>query len=594
MRNSHQKQGVGIGYVPILFFFCVLFLTADLLCEEDIRKLSPDPFHPSVHHDAIREEIEEINTELSKHLCEIEKKIEKTTAAIITADDPRKRETLLFLLRHLEDERLRLSTQALEKIADLRVRDIEMRIAESVETPPPVSSPSPIGGIMLAANDVFDLFGLETEFGGYLKIRLNTDIIRDNKYEDLFEAHPAIYVKLKHPISDGLSFFISARARYDFFTGGSTHYDHRIELDEAYFDISFNAFDLRVGNQIITWGKTDMVNPTDNINALDITRFITGEVDERKLPTFAVTFDYYAKNTIFELVWVPFFQEHRYQLEGTDWAFFRAGVFGEYGGGMFPWADIFDDSSLSIINAVSSDVTSPITPANSPENSQGGIRISSKYRGWDFSLSYLNVFEKYPTLRISEDLRNAIETDTVQAYIEGLALDELSGLFSSRYHRYHMVGFDFATTWEKYGMRGEMAVFFDRYTYTDELEAIKRPFIQYVIGVDRTFGDNFYVNLQFIQKIIFNYDHEIIEDEIQNSFTLYTYDKFFNEKLIPEVRLYYNINDGDFFLTPKITYKYTDTLEFALGVNILEGDPYTIFGYYTDNDQVFFEVKYYF
>jgi hypothetical protein len=123
---------------------------------------------------------------------------------------------------------------------------------------------------------------------------------------------------------------------------------------------------------------------------------------------------------------------------------------------------------------------------------------------------------------------------------------------------------------------------------------IKKDYIEYVIGVDRTFGDNLYVNLQFIQKIILDYKKEIIEDEIQNSATLYAYDKYFNEKLIPEVRLYYNINDGDFYVTPKLTYKYTDTLEFSLGLNILEGDPYTIFGYFTNNDQVFFEVKYYF
>ena len=70
--------------------------------------------------------------------------------------------------------------------------------------------------------------------------------------------------------------------------------------------------------------------------------------------------------------------------------------------------------------------------------------------------------------------------------------------------------------------------------------------------------------------------------------------KFFNDKLIPDVSMSYNITDGDFFITPKVTYKYTDTLEFTFGANIFNGDPYTIFGLFEQNDQFFLEIKYYF
>lgn len=600
MVLKDRRIGQRIFPVLLLFLFLFLFEPFGLYPQEsrleDIMKGEMDTFEPSVYHDEIRLEIEGVKEDLDKDLSRLNGEIEDIKFQIIKSDDPADREKLMSILSDLEKKLLSLVSSALEDIGDLRVKDAEMKIAESVESPPPApSTSSPLSDrILLASSGAFDLFGPETEIGGYLKARINADISKDNDYEDLFEVHPKAFIKLKHPISDRLSIFVSASASYDYYTGGYTHYNHEIELDEAYLDIFFDKFDLRIGNQIVTWGMTDIVNPTDNINPMDITKFITGEVDENKMPIFAAKLDYYYKNTTAEFVLIPFFEEHRYQLWDTDWAFYRPGILGEYAGGMFPWAGLLDEESMNLISSVSYEVTSPITPDESPENFQGGVRISSKIRGWDFSVSYLNTLDKYPTVYLSEDLRDAIENDTVESYIMGLTPQELSQILRLEYERYHVIGFDFATTYGKYGFRGEMGLFLNRFTYTDELVPIKKDYIEYVIGVDRTFGDNLYVNLQFIQKIILDYKKEIIEDEIQNSATLYAYDKFFNEKLIPEVRLYYNINDGDFYVTPKLTYKYTDTLEFSLGLNILEGDPYTIFGYFTNNDQAFFEVKYYF
>ena len=77
---------------------------------------------------------------------------------------------------------------------------------------------------------------------------------------------------------------------------------------------------------------------------------------------------------------------------------------------------------------------------------------------------------------------------------------------------------------------------------------------------------------------------------------IYAYKEFelFGRKIMPEVRAIYEINGDDFFIMPKVTYKWSDTLEFSLGLNIFEGDRDTIFGYFSDNDQAFFEVKYIF
>ena len=582
-----KKMRAGTQYLTVLCLFLASFPA--LLLGEEVAIFDTPSFNPIIHDEEIFLKIEEIKEGLASRLSEIDSDIETIRGEIVNSNDSRAREELMGELTSLEDERLTLVATALLEIGDLRVEDAEKNLMEFISSPPPrYMRPEHL----LASEETFDLFGPEVEFGGYLKIRTNVDISIDNEYEDLVEIHPRAFLELKYPINDKLLFFISAHGEFDYLTGGTTRYDYEVALDEAYLDIAFEKFDLRIGNQIITWGRTDAINPTDNINALDLTNAIIGDLDERKLPTFAIKLDYYTGVTIFEAVLIPFFQGNRFDLAGSDWAIFNSGVFSQVGGGFFPYAYLLDDASLMLFESRSLEYYTPDPPTFSPENTQGGVRISSKYRGWDFSLSYLYAFDKIPVVRLSENFTDAIRDNTVLDYLMNISIYDAESFISLDYERYHMVGFDFATTWGKYGFRGEMGIFFDKFTYTTELTARKHNYVHYVIGVDRTFPKDFYVNLQFMQKIIFDYHQEIIEDEIQNSIILYTYKNLMNDELIPEIRMLYNITDGDFFITPKITYKYSGNLEFSLGMNILEGDPLTTFGHYTNNDQVFFEVKY--
>jgi hypothetical protein len=587
-----EIRKTGMRWVPV-FFFIGLFLPVFAAAADDAPVEATDPFSSPVHYEESRARIEEIRADFEEVSADIDREIERITQGIIDAEDPAVREELLGRMADLERRRGDALSRALTAVGDVRVADTLEHVAETIAAPPPAYlAPDRL----LAATSVTDLFGPEVDLAGYLKMRVAGDISIDNKSENLFEAEPKAFFSLKYPVSDRLLVFISTYGKFDYATGGSTRYDHEIVLFEAYLDVFFDKVDLRVGNQIISWGRADVINPTDIINPLDLTNILTGDVAEKKVPSVAVKLDYYAGNTTFELVVVPFFQEYKYDLVGSDWAIFHYGLFSDFVGGAFPWSGLLDDESQKLINRAGIAFSSPNTPTDSPENIQGGIRISSKYRGWDFSVSYVNVYDRLPTVTVSDGLRNAILTNAVAPYLAGLTPAELASIASLDYHRYSMIGFDFATTWGSWGIRGEAGVFLDRYTYTDTLEASRNNYIFYVVGVDRLFKGDFYVNAQFIQKIIFDYGHDFIEDEFQNGVSLYAYKEFelFGRKIIPEVRAIYEINGDDFFIMPKVTYKWSDTLEFSLGLNIFEGDRDTIFGYFSDNDQAFFEVKYIF
>ncbi|MBN1881530.1 MAG: hypothetical protein JW885_05090 [Deltaproteobacteria bacterium] len=590
--NNAQRGAAGVSLAALLFFFfCAVFASPTLARDETIEPTA-DYLNPPIHHEDIRILVEDVRKYLLARLSSIDENIERVTAALILADDPVLRRELVDELEELTRLRSETIAVAVAEIGDLRVRDVERSVEKLATSPKPVI----IDRMNLSRiqSSLDDLFAPETEFGGYLKMRCNTDIVWDNPREDLFEMHPKAYVKLRHPVSDNLSFFVSAHGQYEVYTGGRTHYDYEVELDEAYLDVSFGSFDIRIGNQVFAWGRTDIINPTDNLNALNVTNFLTGDTEERRIPVFALKMDYYRENTVFELGLVPFYQDHEMALWGSDWALYRPGIVTEYSGGYLPYSEVIDDESMEVLDWVVRNYSSPNPPSYSLENLQGGVRISSKFKGWDFSVSYAYLFDKIPTIYFSDGLYNAIENGNIPGYIASLPIYELTESAYLEHKRLHVVGLDFATTWGAYGIRGEGALFLGAYTYTDVLRPTQKNYLRYVIGVDRIFGENLYVNLQLVQKIIFDYDGDLLEEEVQNMLTLSANKKFFNDTLIPEVTLSYNITDGDFYITPKVTYKYTDTLEFTLGANIYNGDPYTIFGLFEHNDQFFLEIKYHF
>lgn len=591
MSTTHPGAAGSLPAALLLFFFCVVSAFFSF-AQDETTEPTADYLNPPIRHEDIRIQVDDVRENLLAALATIDEDIERITDALILADDPVRRRELVDELERLTRLRSETVAAAVTEIGDLRVRDVERSVEKLATAPPPVIIDRTT--FSRAQSSLDDLFAPETEFGGYLKTRFNTDIVWDNPREDLFEMHPKAYVKLRHPVSDSLTFFVSAHGQYEIYTGGRTHYDYEVELDEAYLDISLGSFDVRIGNQVFAWGRTDTINPTDNLNALNVTNFLTGETEERRVPVFALKVDYYLNNTIFELALVPFYQDHEIALWGSDWALYRPGIVTEYSGSYLPNSDAIDDESMEILDWVVRNYSSPNPPSYSLENLQGGVRISSKYKGWDFSVSYAYLFDKIPTLYFSDGMYDAIESGNVASYVASLPIQELVESTSLEHKRYHVIGLDFATTWSSYGIRGEGAVFLGAYTYSDILRPKQKNYLRYVIGVDRIFGENLYVNLQFVQKIILDYDSDLLEDEIQNMMTLNMNKKFFNDKLIPDVSMSYNITDGDFFITPKVTYKYTDTLEFTFGANIFNGDPYTIFGLFEQNDQFFLEIKYYF
>lgn len=324
-----------------------------------------------------------------------------------------------------------------------------------------------------------------------------------------------------------------------------------ILLRQAYMDIYFDNFDLRIGKQQIIWGKADGVFITDIISPRDISEFILPDFDEIRIGTNAVKFDYYLENSTFEAVWIPTFQATITPDENSIWAPKMPD---------FPMPVTYDYSNAEVENKLS--------------ESEIALKYSYLGSAIDFELMTAYMWDDNPAMHIYPQPDTTI-------------------LIKPEYHRLPLVGASFSKAVGGAVVRGEGAYYFEKRFAVEDLtvNGIKeKDYAHYLIGYDHNwFGMN--VSFQFIQEYILDYEEDIRNDEFSNTITFLIMKDFLRETLRLEFFTYYGINNEDALLRPKISYDIADGFEVQLGANIFVGEMGN-FGQYDENDMLFMKVRY--
>lgn len=323
-----------------------------------------------------------------------------------------------------------------------------------------------------------------------------------------------------------------------------------ITLRQAYMDIYFDNFDLRIGKQQIIWGKADGVFITDIISPRDLSEFILPDFDEIRLGIDAIKFDYYLGNSTFETVWIPTFQSTIIPDKNSIWAPAMPD---------FPMSVNYDYSNADVENKLS--------------ESEIALKYSYLGSAIDFELMAAYMWDDNPAMHIYP------QSDTL--------------IIKPEYHRLPLVGTSFSKAVGGAVVRGETAYYFDkRFSAEDfSVNGIKeKDYLHYLVGYDHNwFGVN--VSFQFIQEYIMDYEEDIRNDEFSNTMTFLASKTFINETLELSLFSYYGINDNDALLRPKLSYDFSDGFNVLLGTDIFIGEEGN-FGQYNDNDMVYMKVRY--
>lgn len=337
------------------------------------------------------------------------------------------------------------------------------------------------------------------------------------------------------------------------------YFDRNLELGirEAYLDMYFDNFDLRVGKQQIIWGKAEGVFITDVVSPKDLREFLLPDFDEIRLGITAVKLNYYIGASTFEVVWSPVFTPTQMPGEGSIW----------HPGFAFAVDPTFDMS------------TSEVKP--SLENSEFFLRYATMTPKLDFEIVGATFFYDDPALHLSKQL------DPYSMQLTGLTV-------RPDYHRVNMAGGSLGLPLGVTVLRAEGAYYNGRYFQSQapvhKDGTVKKDKLHYMAGLDFNLK-GITMSTQYIQEFIIDHEEGMQKEQFEHTMTFLARKDFLREKLWLELFAYVGLSNEDALIRPKISYAFADGFEMLGGANIFLGNSGN-FGQFSDNNMIYMKLKY--
>jgi hypothetical protein len=326
------------------------------------------------------------------------------------------------------------------------------------------------------------------------------------------------------------------------------------DLHEVWIEHAAGRWDLRIGRQIIIWGKADGVQITDIISPPDYTESITRDLDEIRMPVNAVKFRLLGDHVDTELIWIPVFKPAVQPSGDNPWAI---------------KADVPENMRMSFKDTVE--------PDTSLENSEIALKVAAYLSGLDIAASVFYTWDDYPTYHRS-------------THSEG---DTLFVDYAPRHHRLTVLGLEFSRPWSDFVFRGEAAYYLGKYHETKkiDMDPIQRDLLKWLGGVDWTPGNDWTVTAQLTGDGIIDHDDRLADPSHALTATLNISKQLLHQTLTVSNMVYWSIDEDEIFDRINAEYEWTDAVHLLVGADIFCGDDGQ-FGVYEDNSQMWVKVKY--
>ena len=210
--------------------------------------------------------------------------------------------------------------------------------------------------------------------------------------------------------------------------------------------------------------------------------------------------------------------------------------------------------------------SSGFNEAAKPDQAELALRFTHYDQGYDYSLLFFD------------------------GYVDDLIiLQQENNTFFSDYQRYQAYGIQWAAGLGKSTLRAEFAYKTNFPLATKEHVLSRTKLSQLIVGWDRNFSDNRYINLQFF------YDHFSNNSANDNYGLTYSVsDKYWNEDLQLGIRGLWNINTNEVLAEIFADYRYNDQWTAKAGYYCIDGDQNTLLQDYHRNQFFYLQLNYQF
>ena len=375
---------------------------------------------------------------------------------------------------------------------------------------------------------------------------------------------------------------------------------------EYYLDIAPENFFFRIGRQIIPWGKSDGVYMLDVINPFDLRNPTIFEEENFKIPVWAANLNWKpTTDSNLQVLYIPKYLSNVWgginvTRDGTsiesrfhDWTYQIVGFFNDFYNGEF-------GTKIPVHIKMPSDTIG---------NSITGMRWSDTFKRVNYTVNYLYTFT--PSLidfpnqgSFAAPHLNGVTREPVRQHVIGGSADYDINMGNEWLDGLVIRGESAFTLHDEYykGLVGNPArtnhwgvlLGFDKTILGDYLERPVFASLQYWHDLVFDSGpcNNCGPHAHQYQDLGFNGGFQGLRDNYKSLLTLYLSKNWLaGDTLISEFFLLYELQFGDWWIRPKLTWKINDLTTAALGFNIFAGSQQAPYGQWTHNTNVFIEFR---
>lgn len=414
----------------------------------------------------------------------------------------------------------------------------------------------------------------------------NFNAIQTFSNNELINARNRLKINLNHTLPFG-EFHAETQTYHSY----NDSFDIEFLLKELYLDIYTSNYDLRVGYQILTTGRSDAGFVTDIYSGIDFRDFLTKEPDEIILGTLAINVRRYFNQNSVQLILNPTHNKSKLPGLTSRW---------------FPIQNIEGPFELNLLNDDQKYSLSELSGALNYSN-----RSIPKF-DFDLKLLYWN----YPSPSFGIRFNNVdnvqnVELDLFETYEKSLMFG-----FSGQYQLSPSL---FITT-ETLVVQNRLFTFS---TVPKELldEALNDPFTAFqVLSQFTERDDNYLMGKPWIHSMaglqselygitisgqvylewILDYDQKLLAQPFFPYATLLLTRTLNRDRLNLSSLYRFNFSGNDWLFQFQGTYEIADGFEASIGTNLMGGnevDPYYghfSFNQYRDNSFIFSRITYFF
>ena len=397
---------------------------------------------------------------------------------------------------------------------------------------------------------------------GYLKLGAGYNFAHDKPeagqtdHRGLSKLRGELQLELNLKFSDHWQGLVSGKGTYDAayqFNGrkGYPHevlgeYEDELELREAYIIGRLSRhLDVKVGRQIVVWGKSDTIRVVDVLNPLDLREPGLTDLEDLRLPLVMTKLDYYWGNWNLSGIAIHEIRFDKQPVLGSDFFPFNSSL---------PPEDKLSDGG---------------------DNTEYGVSLKGIFSGWDVSFFYADIFWDTPHVEMT--------FFPVGSILKHADVDMMGGAFNVALGNWIIKAEGAYIDGLKYfnGMD-------ESYSRTDAMA-----------GLEYYGFDDAVIILEVADRHVNGFDSmlkqppdQAREDESQT--VLRVSRTFLNETLELEALLSiygFDGKDGG-FQRYGATYDLTDAVEIKGGVLLYQSGDLPEFSDIGDNDRLFMDIKY--